>query len=190
MTTTPADRPDLTVVYSMTSSVDGYVADPDGDFGWSVPDDELFAFHTERVGSLSAYLCGRRLYEAMLGWEHDESLRSMPGGDAFADIWTALPKVVFSRTLTSVEGNARLATGTIDEELSRAPAGIVEVGGAELAGQCIQQDLVDEFHMFVAPVIVGGGTRYFAPRDGLLELELVDRRSLTGVEFLRYRRPR
>src|SRR3954471_8987599 len=100
----------------MSASVDGYIADRNGAFGWGAPSDELFAFHLARVRELGAHLCGRRLYETMLPWETDPSLRDTELGAEFADVWSALPKVVFSRTLDSVQGNARLAGSSVAEE--------------------------------------------------------------------------
>ena len=102
----------------MGVSVDGFISDRDGNFNWSVPSDDLFAFHTERVGELGAFVCGRRLYETMLVWETDPRMRENDADAAFAVHWSALPKVVFSRTLTSVEGNARLAQGSLADELT------------------------------------------------------------------------
>ena len=99
------------LIYSMSVSVDGFIADREGAFEWGVPSDELFRFHLAQVRELGGYLLGRRLYEAMLVWETDPSLRDNEDTDAFADIWSTLPKVVFSRTLDSVQGNARLARG-------------------------------------------------------------------------------
>src|SRR5919202_4204469 len=106
------------LIYSMSVSVDGFIADREGAFGWSAPSEELFRFHLERVGQLGCYLCGRRLYETMLVWETDPSLRATEAGAAFADVWCALPKVVFSRTLDHVQGNARLAEEPAGEEVT------------------------------------------------------------------------
>jgi len=107
----------------MSVSVDGYIADRDGAFGWTAPSDELFAFHLGRVRELGAHLCGRRLYETMLAWETDPSLRGTKLGAQFADVWSALPKVVFSRTLDSVHGNARLADASVAEEVAHGARG-------------------------------------------------------------------
>src|SRR5690348_11867441 len=101
------------LIFSMNVSVDGFIADREGGHGWTVPDEELFGVHLAQVGELGAYLCGRRLYEAMLVWETDPSLRDGEARTAFADVWCALPKVVFSRTLERVEGNARLARAPV-----------------------------------------------------------------------------
>src|SRR5215217_2116711 len=97
------------LIYSMSPSVDGFTNDRDGAFDWGAPSEDLFRFHTALVSELGGYLLGRRLYEAMLVWETDPSMRETELKAAFADIWCALPKVVFSRTLESVRGNARLA---------------------------------------------------------------------------------
>src|SRR6266540_715062 len=108
------------LIYSMSVSVDGFIADREGAFGWSVPSDELFRFHLDQVRGLGSCLLGRRLYETMLVWETDPSLRDNEDTDAFADVWSALPKVVFSRTLDGVQGNARLAEAPLAEEVAAA----------------------------------------------------------------------
>src|SRR5437016_539602 len=108
------------LIYSMSVSVDGFIADREGGLAWTPPDDELFRFHLEQVRGLGGYLLGRRLYETMLVWETDPSLRADELRSEFADVWCALPKVVFSRTLDSVEGNARLAEGSVAEEVAAA----------------------------------------------------------------------
>jgi hypothetical protein len=110
----------MSLIYSMSVSVDGFINDREGGFAWSVPDEELFRFHLARVRELGCHLCGRRLYETMLVWETDPSLRETELDAAFADVWCALPKVVFSRTLTSVQGNARLAEASVAEEVAAA----------------------------------------------------------------------
>ena len=107
------------LIYSMSVSVDGFIADREGAFGWSVPNEEQFAFHIVQTRELGGFLCGRRLYETMLVWETDPSLRDNEAGAEFADVWCAIPKVVFSRTLDSVQGNARLAKASVAEESRR-----------------------------------------------------------------------
>jgi dihydrofolate reductase len=180
------------LIYSTSVSVDGFVADRQGEFGWSVPDDELFRFHTERVSELGGHLCGRRLYETMLPWETDPTLRSTELGAAFADIWAAIPKVVFSRTLDHVEGNARLAREPLAEEVAAALAATdqdVEVGGATLAGAAIELGLVDELRLFRNPILVGGGTPVLPPVTDHIPLELVESRTFgSRVVYERYRR--
>ncbi len=176
----------------MTVSVDGYTADRDGGIAWSVPSDELFAFHLERVRQLGAHLCGRRLYETMRVWETDPALRETELDAAFADAWSALPKVVFSRTLERVEGNARLATASVGDEIASALAASdldVEIGGPGLAAQAVDLGLVDEFRLFRAPVVLGGGTPYLPPIAGPIDLEFVETRPFGSVAlYERYRR--
>ena len=173
------------LIYSMSVSLDGYINGPDGSFDWSAPDEELHRFHNERVLAQSAQLLGRRLYETMVYWEREDDSRDAVARE-FAEIWRALPKIVFSTTLQSVEGNTRLATGSVADELARLD-GDVGVGGAGLAASCI--DLIDDFRPFVNPVIVGGGTPFLPPRDDRIDLELVESRPFgSRVTYLRYRR--
>ncbi|MFI7587458.1 dihydrofolate reductase family protein [Spongisporangium articulatum] len=178
------------LIFSMSVSVDGFIKDREGGFDWGAPSDELFRFHTERVASLGGYLCGRRLYEDMRAWETDPAMRRSDDFSAFADIWTALPKIVFSRTLESVEGNARLAQGSVADEVDEALAGgkPVEIGGANLAGQAIELGLVDEFRIFRLPVIVGGGTPLLPPVTRTVPLELLETRSFGPAVYERYGR--
>lgn len=182
------------LIYAMGVSADGYIADRQGDFAWSPPSDELFAFHLERVSGLGCYLLGRRLYEAMSVWETDPAMRGTELRAAFADVWCALPKVVFSRTLDRVEGNARLATGSVAEEVAAALGpddADVEIGGAGLAAAAVELDLVDELRIFRYPVVVGGGTPYLPPVTGTLPLELRESRVFDScVVYERYGRLR
>ena len=108
------------LIYSMGVSVDGFIADREGAFGWSVPNEEQFRFHIEQTRELGGFLCGRRLYETMLVWETDPSMRDNELDAAFADVWCEITKVVFSRTLDSVQGNARLAEASVAEEAAAA----------------------------------------------------------------------
>src|SRR3954454_20745694 len=119
------------LIYSMSVSVDGFIADREGAFDWTPPSEELFRFHTALVSELGGYLLGRRLYETMLVWETDPLPREDELGAAFADVWRALPQVVFSRTLERVEGHARLADAPVAEEVAAALAatdGDVSIG--------------------------------------------------------------
>jgi dihydrofolate reductase len=179
------------LIYSMGVSADGFIADREGAFGWSAPSDELFRFHTAMVSELGACLLGRRLYETMLVWETDPSLREDELGAAFADVWCAIPKVVFSRTLDSVQGNARLAEGSVAEEVAAALDATgkdVEIGGAGLAAQAFELGLVDELRMFRHPVVVGGGTPFLAPVTEDVPLELIETRTFDSrVIYERYR---
>ena len=182
------------LIFSMGVSVDGFINDRDGGIDWSEPDDELFRFHTERVRELGAVLLGRRLYETMQVWETDPSLRADPLGAAFAEIWAVLPKVVFSRTLDSVQGNARLAEGSVAEEVSAALDATdrdVSIGGAGLAAAAIELGLVDELRMFRYPVLVGGGTPFLPPVTEDVSLDLVETRAFSSrVIYERYRHVR
>lgn len=179
------------VIYSMGGvSADGYVVGPDGKFDWSAPDEELHRFHNEQTRALAGHLLGRRLYETMVYWETADNDPSDIARE-FALIWQALPKVVFSRTLDSVEGaNATLAHDDLRAELSslqESVRGDVGVGGAELAGEAIRLNLIDEYRLFVHPVAVGGGIPFF-PRDHRVDLELVETRTFSSrVVYLRYR---
>jgi dihydrofolate reductase len=182
------------LIYSMGVSVDGFINDRAGGFDWTPPDEELFRFHLTRVSELGGHLCGRRLYETMLPWETDPSMRSTELMTAFADVWSALPKVVFSRTLDAVEGNARLAEGSLAEEVAAALDATdkdVEIGGAGLAAEAIELGLVDDFRIFRYPIVVGGGTPYFPPVTEAVRLVLVETRTFgSRVIYERYRRAR
>jgi len=182
------------LIYSMGVSVNGFIADRAGGFGWTVPDETLFGFHLARVREMACHLCGRKLYETMLVWETDPSLRDSELHAAFADVWCALPKVVFSRTLDSVQGNARLAEGSVAEEVAAALASTdkdVEIGGASLAGTAIELGLVDELRMFRHPIVVGGGTPFLPPVTQDVPLELIETRTFDSrVIYERYRRVR
>jgi dihydrofolate reductase len=180
------------LIYSMSVSADGFIADREGSFDWTPPSDEQFLFHLEQVGELGAYLLGRRLYENMTVWETEPSLRDTEARAAFADVWCALPKVVFSRSLDSVEGNARLAEASLAEEVAAALAATdkdVSIGGAGLAAPAIELGLVDELRMFRYPVIVGGGTPFLPPVTKQIELNLVETRTFGArVVYERYAR--
>jgi dihydrofolate reductase len=182
------------LIYSMSVSVDGFIADREGAFGWGAPSEELFRFHTALVSELGGCLLGRRLYETMLVWETDPSMRDTELEAAFADVWCAIPKVVFSRTLDSVQGNARLAEASVAEEVVAALDATdkdVEVGGAGLAAQAIELGLVDELRMFRYPVVVGGGTPFLPPVTADIALELIETRTFgSRVIYERYRRAR
>ena len=182
------------LIYSMGVSVDGFIADRDGAFGWSVPSDEQFRFHLDQVRGLGGCLLGRRLYETMLAWETDPSLQDNEDTTAFADLWCALPKVVFSRTLDSVQGNARLAEAPLAEEVAAAVDATdkdVEIGGAGLASAAIELGLVDELHMFRNPVVVGGGTAFLPPVTEDVNLDLLETKTFgSRVIYERYGRAR
>jgi dihydrofolate reductase len=180
------------LLYAMGASVDGFIADRHGEFDWGAPDDELFRFHLERVRELGGYLIGRRLYEAMRVWETDPSMRVDEFRSEFADVWCALPKVVFSRTLDRVEGNARLAEASLAEEAAAmfdSTDRDVEIGGAGLAAAAIELGLVDELRIFRYPIVVGGGTPLLPPVGEDVPLSLVETRTFESrVIYECYRR--
>jgi dihydrofolate reductase len=182
------------LIYSMSVSVDGFIADRKGAFGWTVPSEEQFRFHVAQIRELGGYLLGRRLYETMLVWETDPSMRDNELRAAFADLWCAIPKVVFSRTLDSVQGNARLAEASVAEEVAAALDATdkdVSIGGAGLAAAVIELGLVDELRMFRHPVVVGGGTPFLPPVTGDVRLDLVETRTFgSRVIYERYERAR
>ena len=181
-----------TLIYSMSASADGYIAGPDGAIDWAAPDEDLMRFHNEQTRELTAHLCGRGLYEDMLGWETAGQTRTDPRELEFARIWTAIPKVVFSTTLTTVAGRARLARRDVADEVAdlknQPGAGVVSVGGATLAGALAEKNLIDEYRLFVSPVVLGGGTPYFPPLPRRLDLQLIETRIFSQVVYLRYRR--
>jgi dihydrofolate reductase len=144
----------------------------------------LFRFHLAQVSELGGYLCGRRLYETMLVWETDPSLRDNELGAAFAEVWCAVPKVVFSRTLDSVQGNARLAEASVAEEVAAA----LDATDKDVS---IEFGPVDELRMFRYPVVVGGGTPFLPPVTKDVPLDLIETRTFgSRVIFERYRRAR
>jgi dihydrofolate reductase len=181
------------LIYSMGVSLDGFIAGPDGEIDWSGPDEELHRFHNEQTRELGAHFCGRRLYEEMVYWETAEENPSLAEHELeFARIWKDLPKIVFSNTLEHVEGNARLATDGIAEEVAKLkeqPGKDLAVGGAGLASSFTELGLIDEYGLFVSPVVLGGGTPYFPAVEERINLELIETRTFgSRVVYLRYRR--
>ncbi len=181
------------VIYSMGVSLDGFIAGPGGEIDWTAPDEELHRFHNEQTRELGAHFCGRRLYEVMLYWETAEENPSAGEVELeFARIWKGLPRVVFSKTLDEVEGNARLAREGIAEEVAKLreqPGKDLAVGGAGLAASFAKLGLIDEYRLFVSPVVLGGGTLFFPALEEKVDLELVETRTFgSRVVYLRYRR--
>jgi dihydrofolate reductase len=181
------------LIYSMGVSLDGFIAGPQGEIDWSAPDEELHRFHNLQTRELGAQLCGRRLYEEMVFWETaDENPSAAEYVLEFARIWKNLPKIVFSKTLEKVEGNARLVRDGVAEEVAKLkeqPGKDLSVGGAGLASTCMRLGLIDECRLFVSPVVLGGGTPYFPPLDERINLELVETRTFgSRVIYVRYQR--
>ncbi|HEX5451320.1 MAG TPA: dihydrofolate reductase family protein [Candidatus Limnocylindrales bacterium] len=181
------------MTYSMGASLDGYIVGPDGGFDWSAPDPEVFRFWIDEIRGVGVHLMGRRLYETMLYWEAADQNPSLDDAEReWAALWNPLPKVVFSRTLYAVEGNARLASGGLADEIERLRAepgdGEIAIGGATLAAEAAALDLIDEYRPWVYPVLVGGGTPYFSHRERRVDLELMETRAFRSkVVRLRYR---
>jgi dihydrofolate reductase len=181
------------LVYSMGVSLDGFIAGPGGDIGWSAPGEDLHRFHNQQIREIGAHLCGRRLYETMVYWETAHEDPSAAEHELeFARIWQAIPKIVFSTTLEQVEGNARLVRDGVAEEvaaLKAQPGKDLAVGGAGLAATCIGLGLVDEYGLFVYPVVLGAGTPFFPALEARTSLELVETQTFgSRVVYLRYRR--
>jgi dihydrofolate reductase len=177
----------------MGMSLDGYIVDREGKFDWSRPDEELHAFHNQQARAIGVNLYGRRLYEVMRFWaDVNEDTTDSPVMLEWAEIWRETPQVVFSTTLESVEGNARLVRENAAEEvaaLKEQPGKDLAVGGAGLAATLIEAGLVDEFGLIVNPVVVGGGTPFFPSVREQLDLVLVEERRFgSGVVYLRYQR--
>ena len=180
------------LIYSPIASLDGYVEDERGGFEWAAPDDEVHAFVNDLERPIGTYLYGRRMYETMVFWE---TASTGAGSSAvsrdFAVIWRAAEKIVYSRTLTTVSSaRTRIERGFDPDAIRRlkeTSGADITIGGAELAGQAMAAGLVDECHLFLGPVIVGGGKRAL-PDNVRAELELVDeRRFRCGVVHLHYR---
>ena len=181
------------VTYSMGVSLDGYIVGPDGGFDWTAPDEEVFAFVTDEIRGVGVHLLGRKLYETMLYWETADRDPSL--SDAmleWAALWKALPKVVFSTTLSEVQGQARLASGGLAGEIERLRAepagGEIAIGGAALAAEAAALGLIDEYRARVYPVLVGGGIPFFPQHERQVDLELLETRTFkSGVVYLRHR---
>ncbi|MFH9571945.1 dihydrofolate reductase family protein [Streptomyces sp. NPDC017454] len=181
------------VTCSMSVSLDGYIVGPDGDFDWTAPGDDVFGHWIDEIRRVDVHLLGRRLYETMLYWETagqdpslDDSTRE------WISLWNPLPKVVFSTTLSEVRGHARLASGSLAEEIERLRAdpgqGEIAIGGATLAAEAAASGLIDEYRVMVYPVLVGGGIPFFPRDERRVDLELVETRTFSSrVVHLRYR---
>src|SRR5256886_14552451 len=180
------------LIYSMGVSLDGFIAGPDGEIDWSAPDEELHRFHNQQARETGVHLYGRRLYEVMTYWETAEQNPSARDYELeFARIWRETPKIVFSSTLEKVEGNATLARGEAAAEvakLKQQPGGDLAVGGAGLASALMRHGLIDEYRLFVSPVVLGAGTRYFPALEERIGLELAGTRTFgSRVLYSRYR---
>jgi dihydrofolate reductase len=180
------------LIYSAITSLDGYVADGDGNFDWAAPDEEVHTFVNDLERPVGTYLYGRRMYEVMASWENAHTFTDLPPFiQDFAEIWQAADKIVYSTTLQTVSSARTRIERSFDPETVRrmkaTAKGDISVGGPDLAAQAVRAGLVDECHLFVTPIVVGGGT-LFLPHNVRLELELLDvRRFGSGVVHLHYR---
>jgi dihydrofolate reductase len=179
------------LIYSAIASLDGYVEDAEGKFDWAAPDEEVHAFVNELERPVGTYLYGRRMYETMVFWESPPDPFDQPSAEQdFARIWQAADKIVYSTTLQAVAGARTRIERTFDPEAVRQLKAAAErdltVGGPGLAARAIEAGLVDEYQLFLVPVVVGGGKR-FLPDDVRVSLELLDeRRFRNGTVYLRY----
>jgi dihydrofolate reductase len=181
------------VTYSMGMSLDGYIVGPDGRFDWPGFDAGVFRFWIDEIQGVDVHLMGRRLYETMLYWETADQDPSLGAAELeWAALWKPLPKVVFSTTLTELQGNARLASGGMAAEIEQLRAepgeGEIAIGGATIAAEAAALDLIDEYRAMVYPVLVGGGIPFFSRHERRVDLELVETRTFSSkVVYLRYR---
>ena len=180
------------LIYSAITSLDGYIADEDGNFEWAAPDEEVHTFINDLERPIGTYLYGRRMYEVMRYWEATDAFTDQPPHiQDYAQIWQAAEKIVYSRTLEAVSSARTRIERDFDPDLVRqmkARAGRdLNVGGPELAAQAFRAGLVDELHLFVVPIVVGGGKRSL-PDNVRLRLELLDERRFgNGMVYLYYR---
>ncbi|MFF4620824.1 dihydrofolate reductase family protein [Nonomuraea jabiensis] len=180
------------IIYSMLISLDGYVESPNGDIGWTAPDDEVHAFINDMSREMGGSLYGRRLYENMSAyWPTADERPDAPALEVdFARTWRAMPKYVFSKTLDKVGWNSTLVTGDLEEEvtrLKRQDGGDLDLGGATLAGSVLRLGLVDEFRIFVHPLVLGAGKPFFPQLDTSIRTRPLETRAFpSGIVYLRY----
>jgi dihydrofolate reductase len=180
------------LIYSAIASLDGYTADEDGNFDWAVPDEDVLGFINDLERPIGTYLYGRRMYETMAGWETNPTLADQsPLMRDFAELWQAAEKIVYSTTLPTVSTARTRIERDFDpqavRQLKSSAARDLTVGGPELAAHAFKAGLVDECHLFVTPIVVGGGKQSLPDRVRL-ELQLLDERRFgNGMVFLRYR---
>ena len=180
------------LTYSAITSLDGYVADEHGNFDWAAPDEEVHAFVNDLERPVGTYLYGRRMYESMVAWETMHTVPDQPPVVRdFAEIWQAADKIVYSKTLEAVSSARTRIERDFEPEavrqLKATASRDITVGGPDLAAQAIKAGLIDEYHLFLAPVVVGGGKQTL-PNNVRLNLELLDERRFgNGMVHLHYR---
>ncbi|MFJ7421829.1 dihydrofolate reductase family protein [Streptomyces uncialis] len=180
------------LIYGMNLTLDGYIAAPGDDIGWSVPSDELFQFWSDQLRATDLTLYGRKLWQTMSSYwpTGDQQPNATPAEIEYARRWRNMPKVVFSSTIGKVDWNTRLVSGDAVAEITRLKAedgGPMDIGGATLAGAAMRAGLIDEYVLATAPVLAGGGTPFFAAMDNRVNLDLVETRTFPGgVVLTRY----
>ena len=183
--------PTAKLIYSAISSLDGFVADATGNFDWAAPDEEVHSFVNELERQIGTYLYGRRMYEVMGAWEAMDTIGRPAVIQDYAEIWRAADKIVYSTTLDTVSSAKTRIERDFDptavQQMKASTDRDISVGGPGLAAHAIKAGLVDEFHLFLTPIVVGGGTRWL-PDDAFVSLELLDERRFgNGVVHLHYR---
>jgi dihydrofolate reductase len=179
------------VIYSPMVSLDGFVEGPNREIDWGIIDEELHSFINDQQRAIDTYLFGRRMYEVMVSWETIDQDASQPEYIfEFARIWKTIRKIVFSQTLEQVQGNATLSKGNIVEEIARLkaePGKDLGVGGATIAATLMRSGLIDEYWLYIHPVVLGSGTSMFPALDSKVNLQLVETHTFnSGVVLLRY----
>ena len=179
------------VIYSTMVSLDGFIEGPNRELDWAIIDEQLHKFVNDQQSEIGTYLYGRRMYEVMLYWETaDKNPSSLEYELEFARIWKRMPKIVFSKTLEHVQGNTRLVRENIVEEimkLKQQPGKAMNLGGSNLASTFMQLGLIDEYRLFIHPVLLGRGTPMVRPLDDKINLRFVETRTFdSGVVYLRY----
>jgi dihydrofolate reductase len=183
------------IILMMSVSLDGFIEGPDRDIGWHRVDDELHSHFNEQLSAMGAFLSGRVTHELMAGfWPTADSDPHMPGPMVeFARIWRDKPKIVYSRTLERADWNTTVAAEVVVEEvmeLKAQPGGDLALGGADLAATFLRHDLVDEYRLYIHPVVIGRGKPLFPTSDTTIDLRLAETRVFgNGVVLLRYERP-
>jgi dihydrofolate reductase len=181
------------VIYSMMISLDGFIEGPNQALDWPIIEEELHTFINDQQGEVDTYLYGRRMYEVMQYWETADKNPSLSAYELeFARIWQNMSKIVFSKTLDQVQGNTRLVRGNIAEEVAKLkaqPGKNMAIGGANIASAFIQLGLIDEYWLYIHPVVLGSGTPLFPTLGNPINLRLVETRTFdSGVVYLRYQR--
>lgn len=177
------------LIYSMITSLDGYTADTEGKFDWAEPDEEVLTFLNDKERGVGTYLYGRRMYETMRYWETADPDSHSPGSNDFASFWRAADKIVYSTTLDSADTAHTRIERRFDPDAIRTlkQRGDVNVSGPGLASEAIRAGLVDEYQLFVAPVLVGGGTPVFPSRVNLRLEPIEQHQFASGFVYLSYR---